>query len=58
MDILKLIAFICHITSTDSAKLTDKAQLECQKYYVKCLKPDERFHTYKTISKCIEDRKL
>lgn len=56
MEILKTIAFLCTITSGNTAATNvEKIQLDCQKYYVKCL---NNTSTYKDISKCILDRKL
>jgi hypothetical protein len=56
MEILRTIAFLCTITSGNTAAANvEKIQLDCQKYYVKCL---SNTSTYKDISKCILDRKL
>jgi hypothetical protein len=60
MDILQTIALLCQINGagSDSAHVTiytQKLQLECQQYYVKCLDPLNT--NYKTLSKCIRDKK-
>jgi hypothetical protein len=56
MEILRTIAFLCTITSGNTAAANvEKIQLDCQKYYVKCL---NNTSTYRDISKCILDRKL
>ena len=56
MEILRTIAFLCTVTSGSTYPAgIEKIQLECQKYYVKCL---NNTSTYKDVSKCILDRKL
>jgi len=62
MSIIKTIAILCQLNGAgaDSGSITDyveKKQLQCQKYYVICLgSPIE--HNYKTLAKCISERKL
>lgn len=56
MEILRTIAFLCTVTSGNTTAVNvEKLQLECQKYYVKCL---SNTSTYKNVSKCILDRKI
>lgn len=62
MIVLKIIAILCQLNGAgaDSGSLveyTEKKQLQCQQYYVKCLgSPIE--HNYKTLAKCVSERKL
>jgi len=61
MDIIQIIALLCQINGAgaDSATLisyTEKKQLQCQQYYIKCLDPINS--NYRTLSKCISSRKL
>ena len=62
MEILKTIALLCQLNGAgaDSAHLieyAEKKQLSCQKYYTNCL-GNEINSNYKTLSKCIQERKL
>jgi hypothetical protein len=62
MEIVRTIALLCQLNGagSDSASLiefTEKKQLQCQQYYMKCL--DGGFlGDYKNLSKCILQRKL
>lgn len=61
MEILQVIAVLCQLNGAgaNSAHLiefTEKKQLSCQQYYIKCIDPVES--KYKTISKCVQQRKL
>jgi hypothetical protein len=61
MDIIQTIALLCQLNGAgaDSAHLieyAEKKQLKCQQYYTKCLDPINS--SYRTLSKCILDRKL
>lgn len=56
MEILQTIALLCQINGYD-ALASIKIQLDCQQYYVKCL-GNEINSNYKTLSKCIQERKL
>jgi hypothetical protein len=61
MEIFKVIAMLCQLNGAgaDSASLiefAEKKQLSCQQYYVKCIDPVDS--KYKTISKCVQQRKL
>lgn len=56
MEILKTIAILCQLNGWD-AHASVKVQLDCQKYYLKCL-GTEINSNYKTLSKCVLERKL
>lgn len=53
---MQTIALLCQLNGYD-AIATIRIQLDCQKYYVKCL-GTEINSNYKTLSKCILERKL
>jgi hypothetical protein len=61
MEIIQTIALLCQLNGAgaDSASLIDytqKKQMECQKYYIKCL--DGGFlGDYKNLAKCISQKK-
>jgi hypothetical protein len=62
VEILKTITLLCQLNGAggDSFSITEhveKKQLQCQQYYVKCLNSDN-LAAYKTLSKCILERKL
>ena len=62
MQIIKTIALLCQLNGAggDSAFILDvaeKKQLNCQQYYIKCL-GNELNSNYKTLSKCIQEKKL
>jgi hypothetical protein len=50
MEILQTIALLCQLNGWD-ASAAKREQLECQKYYTKCVDPINA--NYKTLSKCI-----
>lgn len=56
MEILKTIVLLCQLNGWD-AHAAARVQLECQKYYIKCL-GSEINSNYKTLSKCVLERKL
>jgi hypothetical protein len=56
MEIIQTIALLCQINGYD-ANAAIQIQLQCQQYYIKCLSADN-LATYKTLSKCIQERKL
>ncbi len=61
MEILQVIALLCQLNGAGAdnghlIEVTEKKQLSCQQYYVKCIDPLES--KYKTISKCVQQRKL
>ncbi len=58
MELLQAIALLCQLSGADAIPThLDKYQLECQKYYIKCLKNDQLNASYKTLAKCVEERK-
>jgi len=57
MEIIQAIALLCHISGDNSAFYVSQKQLECQQYYIKCINSDN-LTTYKTLSKCVRERKL
>ena len=62
MTIIKTIALLCQLNGSGGNLIgiiedVEKKQLKCQQYYVKCLgNPIE--HNYKTLAKCVSERKL
>lgn len=61
MEILQTIALLCQLNGggADSGTLIQyvaKKQLECQQYFISCVTPINA--NYKTLSKCLQDRKL
>ena len=62
MTIIKTIAILCQLNGAGAdsfhvAEYVERKQLQCQQYYVKCLgSPIE--HNYKTLAKCVSERKL
>ena len=56
MEILQTIALLCQLSGQDP-KAVENKQLECQKYYIKCLGTDAYLSEYKTLSKCLMERK-
>lgn len=56
MEILQTIALLCQISGQD-IKTVENKQFECQKYYIKCLDPNGYLSTYKSLSKCIKEKK-
>lgn len=61
MEILQTIALLCQLNGagSDSATIIQyvaKRQLECQQYFINCVNPINA--NYKTLSKCVQDRKL
>lgn len=62
MELVQTIALLCQLNGSggNSGSLieyTEKKQLECQQYYIKCLNNDN-LANYKILSKCIQERKL
>ena len=62
MDLIQTIVLLCqlNVNSSDSLKVveyTQKEQLKCQQYYVRCLESNF-LGDYKNLSKCILQRKL
>jgi hypothetical protein len=59
MELIQTITLLCQIRfSGANTALIDygiKSQLECQKYYLKCLDPVN--NNYKTLSKCVLEKK-
>jgi hypothetical protein len=60
MEIIKTIALLCQLSGATSTPAEvdylERKQLECQKYYVKCM--DGGFlGDYKNISKCMIQKK-
>lgn len=62
MAIIKTIVLLCQLNGAgaDSMSITEhveRKQLKCQQYYIKCLgSPIE--HNYKTVAKCVSEKKL
>lgn len=62
MEMINTIVLLCQLNGggADSASLieyVERKQLRCQQYYVRCL-GTEINSNYKTLSKCIQERKL
>jgi len=62
MEMIKTIVLLCQLNgagadSSHIIEFTERKQLRCQQYYVKCL-GTEINSNYKTLSKCIQERKL
>jgi hypothetical protein len=55
MEILQTIAILCQLNGWD-ASASQKVQLSCQQYYIKCL-GSEINSNYKTLSKCVLEKK-
>lgn len=56
MELLQTIALLCQLNGWD-ASAAMRVQLDCQKYYISCL-GSEINSNYKTLSKCVQERKL
>ena len=56
MEVLQTIALLCQLSGQDPKPVENK-QLECQKYYIKCLGTDAYLSDYKSLSKCLMERK-
>jgi hypothetical protein len=62
MEILQTIAILCQLNgvgaeSFNTTAYVERKQLQCQQHYVKCLGVEINSN-YKTLSKCILERKL
>jgi hypothetical protein len=57
MELLKTIALLCQLSGNNSTYYISEKQLECQQYYIKCLK-NAPLSTYKDFTKCVQERKL
>ena len=57
MELLQTIALLCQIKiSNANLDVIEKKQLKCQQYYVGCL-GNPLNSNYKTLSKCIKEKK-
>ena len=58
MEILNTIALLCQIANSKVDPDTlQKMQHNCQKYYIKCLDNHLVNGNYKTLSKCVVEKK-
>lgn len=62
MEILQTIAILCQLngvggTSFSTTEYVERKQVQCQQHYVRCLGLEINSN-YKTLSKCILERKL
>jgi hypothetical protein len=57
MEIIQAIALLCQINGNSDFSYVNQKQLQCQQYYIKCLSVDG-LSTYRSLSKCIQERKL
>jgi hypothetical protein len=57
LEIISTIALLCQINP--GATWAEKAQLSCQKYYVRCVRDGKNGTTLdRRLEKCVLDRKL
>ncbi len=58
MEILNTIALLCQIANSNvNPETLQKMQHTCQKYYIKCLDNHLVNGNYKTLAKCVVDKK-
>lgn len=62
LEVIQVIALLCHVGVEDSSYLlySERRQLECQKYYVRCVndRPRLREGAEDAVQRCLLDREV
>lgn len=53
MEIIKTIALLCQLKTSQKIDIIEKKQLQCQQYYINCLDNPTNY-SYKSLSSCIK----
>ncbi len=57
MEVIQAIALLCQVNNVATLKEVASRQLECQKYYIKCL--DKRaYYGLFELKECIKEREV